>query len=328
LASVAVNRSAPGPSRARRWFGGFRERETWVAYLFILPWAIGFVALTAFPMFWSLQLSFTNKGLEQLAGFAPTEGVGLDNYHRLLDDPKVALSLKNTFIYTVMTVPAKMAFALGLAMILLRITNKLAGTFRTIFYLPDLTPPVAIGILILTLFNGSVGLVNQALGYIGIQGPFWTTDPSWIKPNLAIMSLWGIGGTMVIYLAALKAVPQHLYEAAAVDGAGSWRRFRDVTLPMISPALFFTFIVLTIAGLNTFTEVYTAYFGAGTGGAGVEAPDAALMYAIYIFRNAFEFFDLGFASAMAWLLFVITMIITLVQFLGSRRFVFYQGSQR
>jgi multiple sugar transport system permease protein len=325
LASVAADRSASGPSRARRWLDGFRERETWVAFLFILPWVIGFVALTAFPMLWSLQLSFTNKGLEQLAGFAPTESVGLDNYHRLLDDPKVALSLKNTFIYTVMTVPAKMAFALGLAMLLLRVGHA-AGFFRTVFYLPDLTPPVAIGILILTLFNGSVGLVNQALGYIGIQGPYWTTDPNWIKPNLAIMSLWGVGGTMVIYLAALKAVPQHLYEAAAMDGAGPWRRFRDVTLPMISPALFFTFIVLTIAGLQTFTEVYTAFFGAGS--AGAEAPDAALMYAIYIFRNAFEFFDLGFASAMAWLLFVIIMIITTIQFFGSRRFVFYQGGQR
>jgi len=325
LASVAVNQSASGPSRARRWLGAFRERETWVAYLFILPWVIGFLALTLFPMLWSLQLSFTNKGLEQLAGFAPTESVGLDNYHRLLDDPKVALSLKNTFIYTVMTVPAKMAFALFLAMILLRVGHA-AGFFRTAFYLPDLTPPVAIGILILTLFNGSTGLVNEGLGKIGIEGPFWTTDPSWIKPNLAIMSLWGVGGTMVIYLAALKAVPQHLYEAASMDGAGPWRRFRDVTLPMISPALFFTFIVLTVAGLNTFTEAYTAFFGAGS--AGAEAPDAALMYAIYIFREAFEFFDLGFASAMAWLLFVISMIITTVQFFGSRRFVFYQGNQR
>jgi multiple sugar transport system permease protein len=325
LASVAANPPASGPTRARRWLGGFRERETWVAYLFILPWVIGFLALTLFPMLWSLQLSFTDKGLEQLAGFAPTESVGLDNYQRLIDDPKVALSLKNTFIYTVMTVPAKMAFALFLAMVLLRVGHA-AGIFRTIFYLPDLTPPVAVGILILTLFNGSTGLVNEALGWIGITGPYWTTDPSWIKPNLAIMSLWGIGGTMVIYLAALKAVPRHLYEAAAMDGAGPWRRFRDVTLPMISPALFFTFIVLTVAGLNTFTEVYTAFFGAGS--AGAEAPDAALMYAIYIFREAFEFFDLGFASAMAWLLFLISMIITTIQFFGSRRFVFYQGSQR
>jgi multiple sugar transport system permease protein len=329
LASVAARERAPGPSRARRWFGGFRERETYVAYLFILPWILGFAFLTAGPMVWSFALSFTNYGVEQIAGFTPTDygGVGTANYRQLLDDEKVELALENTFIYTVMTVPAKIVFALILAMILLRIGHA-AGFFRTVFYLPDITPPVAIGILILTLFNGQVGLVNQALELIGISGPFWTTDPDWIKPTLAIMSLWGVGGTMVIFLAALKAVPQHLYEAAAMDGAGPWRRFFNVTLPMISPALFFMFIVLTIAGLQTFTEVYTAFFGAGAGGAGAESPDAALMYAVYIFRQAFEFFNMGFASAMAWLLFVIIMIITAVQFVVSRRFVFYQGAQR
>ena len=326
MASVAVNRPAPGPlSRARRWLSAFRERETWAAYLFILPWVFGFVFLTAGPMVWSLALSFTNYGVEQIAGFSETESVGTANYRQLLDDDKIGLSLRNTFIYTVMTVPGKMLFALLLAMILLRVGHA-AGLFRTIFYLPDITPPVAIGILILTLFNGQVGVVNRALEFVGIPGPFWTTDPTWIKPALAIMSLWGVGGTMVIYLAALKAVPQHLYEAAAMDGAGAWKRFRDVTLPMISPALFFTFIVLTIAGLQTFTEAYTAFFGAGT--AGAESPDAALMYAIYIFRQAFEFFNMGFASAMSWLLFAIIMVVTAVQFIGSRRFVFYQGAQK
>jgi multiple sugar transport system permease protein len=180
--------------------------------------------------------------------------------------------------------------------------------------------------MILVLFNGSTGIVNEALGFIGIPGPFWTTDPDWIKPSLAIMSIWTVGGTMVIYLAALKAVPTHLYEAAAMDGAGPWRRFVNVTLPMISPALFFTFIVLTIAGLQTFTEVYTAYFGAGSTGA--ESPDAALMSVVYLFRQAFEFFNMGYASAMAWLLFVIIMIVTAFQFIVSRRFVFYQGSQK
>jgi multiple sugar transport system permease protein len=224
-----------------------------------------------------------------------------------------------------MTVPAKMMVALGLAMILARLAYA-AGFFRTVFYLPDITPPVAIGIMLLVLFNGSFGIVNTALGWIGIPGPFWTTDPNWIKPSLAIMSVWTVGGTMVIYLAALKAVPAHLYEAASIDGAGPWRRFFNITLPMISPALFFTFIVLTIAGLQTFTEVYTAFFGAGSTGA--EAPDAALMNVVYLFRQAFEFFNMGFASAMAWLLFALIMIVTAVQFVVSRRFVFYQGDKR
>lgn len=325
MTSVAARERAPGPSRARRWFAGFRERETWVAYAFILPWILGFLFLTLGPMIWSLALSFTNYGVEQIAGFSETENVGRANYQQLLDDDKVTLALKNTFIYTVMTVPAKIIFALALAMILLRIGHA-AGFFRTVFYLPDITPPVAIGVLILVLFNGQVGIVNRALEAIGIPGPFWTTDPTWIKPSLAIMSLWGVGGTMVIFLAALKAVPQQLYEAAAMDGAGPWRRFFNVTLPMISPALFLMFIVLTIAGLQTFTEVYTAFFGAGS--AGAESPDAALMYAVYIFRQAFEFFNMGFASAMAWLLFAIIMVVTAVQVFVTRKLVFYQGAQR
>ena len=324
MATVASNRASGSRSKARRWLSGFKERETWTAYLFILPWVVGFLILTAGPMIASLYFSFTDYGLEQISGFDKTSYVGLDNYQELLDDPKVKTALMNTFIYTIMTVPAKMIVALALAMMLARLAYA-AGFFRTVFYLPDITPPVAIGILIIVLFNGSVGIVNRGLGLLGIPGPFWTTDPTWIKPSLAIMSIWTIGGTMVIYLAALKAVPQHLYEAAAMDGAGAWRRFFNVTLPMISPALFFTFIVLTIAGFQTFTEVYTAYFGQ-TGGAGAESPDAALMYVVYLFRQAFEFFHMGFASAMAWLLFVIIMIVTGIQFLVSRRFVFYQGS--
>ena len=328
MASVGATTStrAPGPSRARRWLSGFGERETRFALLFILPWVIGFVVFTAGPMVASLYFSFTDYGLEQIAGFQDTKTVGLDNYEKLRDDPKIRTALENTFVYTLMTVPTKMIVALALAMILIRIGHA-AGFFRTVFYLPDITPPVAIGVLLIMLFNGQSGAVNRALEAVGIPGPFWTTDPTWIKPGIAIMNIWQVGGTMVIYLAALKAVPQHLYEAAAMDGASPWRRFRNVTLPMISPALFFTFIVLTIAGLQTFAEVYTAYFGQ-SGGAGAEAPEAALMYAIYLFRQAFEFFDMGFASAMAWLLFVIIMIVTAVQFVVSRRFVFYMGAQR
>ena len=325
MTSVATNDTEPGPSsRARLWFSGFKERETWAAYAFLAPWAIGFVFLTAGPMIASAYLSFTNYGVEQIAGFEPTESVGTAHYEQLLEDEKIRLSLKNTFVFTVMMVPATMTLALALALILSRI-GRAAGVFRTIFYIPQITPPVAAAVLLLVLFNGQVGIVNRGLGLIGVEGPFWTTDPSWIKPSLVILSVWSVGGTMVIYLAALHGVPQQLYEAAAIDGAPAWRRFKDVTLPMISPALFFTFIILTLAGLNAFTEAYTAYFGAGSTGA--EAPDAALFYSIYLFRQAFEFFDMGYASAMAWLLFGISIVITLVQVTVSRRFVFYQGQR-
>jgi multiple sugar transport system permease protein len=329
VATVA-NATRPGPpSRARAWLSGFGERETWYAYAFIFPWVFGFLALTAGPMIASLYFSATNYGLEQIAGFEKTKYVGADNYRRLLEDDKIPLALENTFIYTALMVPGTMVVALALASILLRI-GRSGDFFRTVFYLPQITPPVAVGILLLVLFNGSFGIVNRGLELLpGIeQGPFWTTDPDWIKPSLAIMSVWAVGGTMVIYLAALRGVPQHLYEAAAMDGASAWRRFRDVTLPMISPALFFTFIILTIAGLNTFTEVYTAYFGAGAGGGREVATESALMYAVYLFRQAFVFFDMGYAAAMAWLFFFIIMAVTLVNIVMTRRFIFYHGAQR
>jgi multiple sugar transport system permease protein len=320
VASIAHPAQQPGPlARARHWARGFKERDTWVAYGFILPWFIGFAVFIAGPMVASLILSFTDYSVIE-----STNWVGTQNYHDLVHDPHVTTALKNTLIYTIMSVPLHMCVALFLASVLLRI-GRLGGFFRTVFYLPKMTPPVAVAILYLLLFNGSVGLVNRVLEFFGIAGPFWTTDPNWVKPGLVFMSAWSVGGTMVIYLAALRSVPQHLYEAAAMDGANAWRRFRDVTLPMISPALFFTFIILTIAGLTTFTEAYTAFFGAGTKD---NQSEAALFYAIYLFRQAFEFFHFGYASALAWLLFVVILMVTLVQVRVSRRFVFYQGDQR
>jgi multiple sugar transport system permease protein len=324
MASVAGTRAAGPPSRVRRWLSGFRERETWTAYLFILPWVIGFLALTAGPMFASLYFSFTDYGVQQIAGIEPTSRVGLDNYRELLNDPKVAMSLKNTLIYTVMTVPAKMCVALGLALILARLAFA-AGFFRTVFYLPVMTPAVAVGIMYLLLFNGSFGLVNDALGMIGITGPFWTTDPLWVKPGLVlIIHVWAVGASVVILLAAIVGVPRHLYEAASMDGASRWRQFRDVTLPMISPALFFIVIINTISSLQTFDQVYTAFFNQST----PYGTDASLFYVIYLFQEAFTFFRMGYASALAWILFVVIMVVTVVQILVSRRFVYYEGERR
>ena len=282
------------------------------------PWIIGFLVFTSGPMIASLVLSFTEYDV-----ISPPRNVGLENYRQLLDDPKIVKSLRNTLVFTVMVVPLTMGVALALAMILLRV-GRAAGFFRTVFYLPNMTPPVAVGIMFLVLFNGSYGLVNRGLENIGIPGPFWTTDPAWIKPGLALMDAWSVGGTMVIYLAALAAVPPQLYEAAAIDGASALRRFGDVTLPMISPALFFTGIVLTINGLQTFTVAYTAFFGS------MEAftSEAALFYVIYLFQQAFAFLHMGYASAMAWLLFLVIMVITVIQVKVGNRFVFYYGGRR
>jgi multiple sugar transport system permease protein len=311
--------TAPGLRvKARRWFAGFASRETWAAFAFISPWLFGFVVFTAGPMIASLILSFTDYSVIQT-----THNVGWDNYNHLVHDPKVTTAMKTTLIYTAMVVPAHVVFSLGLAMVLARV-GRAAGFFRTAFYLPVMTPAVAVGVLYLLMFNGDYGLINAGLHFFGIHGPYWTTDPNWVKPSLVIMHLWKVGASVVILLAALMAVPTYLYEASAMDGASKWRRFRDVTLPMISPAIFFIVIINTIAALQTFDEVYTAFFNAST----PYGTDASLFYVIYLFQEAFVNFHMGYASALAWGLFLVIAVVTAIQVIGSRRFVYYEGNKR
>ncbi len=309
-----TTRELPRPVR-RSW----RRSEALPALLFISPWLIGFLIFTLWPLIYSAYLSLTDYDVIN----APTF-IGLANYQQLLDDPKIALSLKNTFYYTLLAVPLHVIVALLLAT-LLNQAGRATGFFRTAFFLPKMTPPVAVGILLLLLLNGQSGLLNHMLGWFGIDGPSWTTDPNWVKPGLVLMSLWTIGATVIILLAALRDVPQELYDAALVDGAGPFQRIRYVTVPMISGTLFFVVIVNTIAAFQSFTEAYTAFFGSGNT---TYSNDAALFYVVYLFRQGFEFLHMGYASAMAWLLFVIIMIVTGIQVLVSRRLVHYQGDQR
>jgi multiple sugar transport system permease protein len=304
--------------RARAWRAGWRRPETRWAYLFLSPWAIGFLVFTGGPMVASFVLSLTDYD-----GINSPHNVGFANYRQMMHDPKVRTALWNTFIYTAMHVPLAMAVALGIAMLLARL-GRSSGVFRTIIYLPVMTPPVAVGILFLMLLNGQAGLINRGLAVTGITGPDWTTDPQWIKPGMVLMSLWTIGTTAVLYLAALKEVPRELYEAARMDGASAWRQFRHVTLPMISGTLFFTFIVNTIYSLQMFTEAYTMFFG-GNNVQQTYSNDAGLFYVIYLFQQAFSYLHMGYASALAWLLFVITVVITVIQIRVSRRFVYYEG---
>ncbi len=313
--AAAARAGAPaGPSRR---ISPWRRGETRSAYLFLAPWIVGFLVLTAGPMLASLVLSFTDYDI-----LTAPEFVGLANYRELVSDPDVYRSLGNTVFYTVLHVPLSMAISLALAMLLIRLSRG-SAFFRTVIYLPVMTPPVAIGALFLLLLNGQTGLVNAALGVVGIQGPQWTTDPSWIKPGIVLMSLWTVGASVVIFLAALREVPEQLYEAATVDGASGWRLFRYITLPMISPSLFFVLIVNTIGSLQMFTEVYTMFFGNETTRS--SSGDAALFYVVYLFQQAFQFLHMGYASAMAWLLFLIVLVITLIQVRVSRRFVYYEG---
>ena len=263
-----------------------QQRERLAALAFISPWIIGFLVFTAGPMVASLVLSFTNYDV-----INPPKWVGLANYQRLIDDPRIELSLYNSFFYAALHVPLMMIVAMALALILNQV-GRAAGFFRTVFYLPSVTPAVAVGTLWLWLLNPRVGLINRALALIGIDGPGWTTDPAWIKPGIVLMSLWSVGNTVILYLAALKNVPIELHEAAKIDGANPLQRFRHVTVPMISGTIFFTLIVNIISSLQVFTEVYTMFFGNMRSGT---ASSAGLFYNIYLFRQAFEFFRMGYA---------------------------------
>jgi multiple sugar transport system permease protein len=292
------------------------EQARW-AFVFLLPWIIGFIVFTAAPMVATAYLSFTNYNV-----IRPPTFIGLNNYEQMLTDRRIPLALANTAFYALFHVPGVILISLALAMILTRV-GKLAGLFRTIFYLPSVTPAVAIGTLFLLLLAGN-GLVNNVLGALGINGPQWLTDPDWVKPGIVIMSLWTLGSTVVIYFAALRNVPLELYEAAKIDGANAWQAFRNITLPFISGAIFFTVIVNTIAALQIFAEVFTMFFGSRSG----PAQGSALFYTIYLFQKAFQDLKFGYASAMAWLLFLIILIITLIQVRLSSRFVFYAGEGR
>ena len=295
------------------------RRERRAALGFISPWIIGFLVFTAGPMVASLILSFTDYSL-----VGDVHGVGTENYTQLATDPKVARSLTNTFVYALLYVPGATVVALLLALLLHRV-GRAAGFFRTAFYLPVMTPAVAAGAMFLLLLNGQRGLVNEVLGWVGIEGPNWTSDPSWMKPSLALVSIWGVGGSVVIYLAALRNVPQQLHEAAMLDGAGPVRRFFSITVPMISGAIFFGVVTHTISALQMFDQAYTMFYGPQQK---ASASDSSLVYMVYLFQNAFQFFRMGFASAMAWVLFLIILVITAAQIRLGNRFVYYEGADR
>jgi multiple sugar transport system permease protein len=296
----------------------YNKREAIAGYLFIAPWLIGFLVFTAGAMIYSLYISFSNYNLATNTA----RPVGFDNYAQLFEDPRVGVALANTLYYVVLAVPLEIIFALVLAMLLNRV-GRGAGFFRTVYYLPKMTPAVATASLFFLLLNGNSGAVNEFLRIFGIQGPQWLIDPAWVRPSIVIMGLWTVAGTMVIFLAALKNVPVELYEVASLDGAGPIRRFFSITLPMISGAMFFNVIVLSIAAFQVFDQAYVLFWRDQSN----SSPEASLFYAIYLFQQAFRQFNFGFAAAMAWLLFVIIMIVTVIQVKFGNRFVYYEGDR-
>jgi multiple sugar transport system permease protein len=301
------------PARPRGRHSTLLRREAIAGYLFALPWFIGFTVFTAGPMLASLYLSLTDYAI-----FQPVRWVGWANYQRQLtgQDELFYVSVGNTIYYVALSVPLSMALGLGIALLM---NQNVPGVrvWRTIYYLPAVTSGVAVLLLWQWLFNPATGLVNQTLGALGLPEPGWLGDEHWAKPAIVLIALWGAGSGMVIYLAGLQAIPRHLYEAAAIDGAGALHRFRHVTLPMLSPTIFFNLIISVIATFQVFQPAYVL-----TGGGPV---NSTLFYVFYLYNQAFQFLKQGYASAMAWLLLLAVLALTAANFRLSGRWVYYEG---
>jgi len=279
----------------------------------VSPFLIGFTCFIAYPILASLYYSFCDFNI-----FQESRWIGIENYRNMLKDDLFITSAYNTIYYTLLYIPFSLFFGIGMALLL---NTKVKGLsiYRTIYYLPTLVPTVAASILWLQILDPTYGLINNILRIFGIYGPGWIADPRWAKPSLVIMGFWGIGGAVIIYLAGLQDVPQQLYEAAELDGASSWQKVIYITIPMISPIILFNLIIGIIGALQYFTQAYVMTSGGPA--------NSTLFYSLYLFRNAFQFFRMGYASAMAWLLFITTLICTLVVLKSSARWVYYGGTK-
>jgi len=307
--------TAPAPRKSI--FARIRHPSlTWTeylwAYFFILPWFLGFICFIAGPMIISLIISFTQYDIVQAPAF-----IGLANYERLLNDSLVRKSLWNTAYYVLIGVPLNTTEALLAAMLL---TRPLRGQnlFRTIFYVPSVVPLVASAILWMWLFNPDFGLVNMGLRAIGLPPQLWFHSVVWSKPSFIIMTLFSVGTQMVIFVAGIKNIPQSLYEAAEIDGANRLQTFWNITIPMLSPVIFFNLVVSMIGAFQVFTTAYVVTDGMGS------PNNSTLFYVLYLYRNAWLYFKMGYASTLAWLLFLIVVMATALQFLGARRWVYYE----
>jgi len=300
----------PSGIRPRR--RSVRTLKDLTGYAFISPWLLGFLVFTLFPFVSSIYFSFTKYDV-----VSPPAWVGTANYRALLtDDPLFWKSISVTFKYALIAVPLGIVGGVALSLLL---NARLAGmsVYRTIFYLPSIVPAVATSVVFVWILNPQIGLVNGLLKKVGITGPAWLQDAKWAFWALVFMGLWGVGGSMVIYLAGLKDIPLHLYEAALMDGATPLQRTRHITLPMLTPVIFFNLVMGVIGAFQYFTQAYIMT------GAGPE--DSTLFYSLYLFDRAWRYLDMGYASAMAWILFLLVMVFTAVIFRSQKRWVHYGG---
>jgi len=291
-----------------------RRSELIPGLLFISPWIVGFAWFQLYPILASFRYSFTDYNMMQ-----PPIWLGLENYRRLFTEDELFIkSLTNTAIYALFSVPLDLAVALFFALLLnLQIPGR--AIFRTAFYFPSVIPSVATAILWSMLLSTRGGLVNVALNAVGIQSIPWLSSPTWTMPSLILLSLWGIGPIVVIFLAGLQDVPRDLYEAARLDGAGPFRLVRDVTIPMLSPVILFNLIIGIIGALQVFAQPFVIFGGAHPGG----PLNSVLMYSVQLYTVAFQLFHMGYAAAMAWILFMIIFVLSLLAMRLSNRFVHY-----
>lgn len=302
--SGSRSRSGPGLSRLQR------VESMWF-YLLISPWLIGFLGLSLGPIVASLYLSFTQYDMAN-----PAVWIGPENYVRLVRDPLIGQSLKVTGLWVLGGLPLRLAVAFFLAVLM---NQKIpgAGFFRTVYYLPSVVSGVAVAIVWMWLLQPQFGIVNYFLRLVGLEGPRWLSSPTWALPGFILMSLWSTGSTMVIFLAGLQGIPVELHEAADIDGAGRLRRFFVITIPLMTPVILFNLIMGIISAFQVFTQAFVMTNGGPA--------NATLFYMLYLYRVAFQYSQMGYASAMAWVLFLIVLALTLVVFRSSGRWVYYEG---
>lgn len=289
-----------------------RVREILWFYALISPWALGFLVFTLGPLLLSVYLSFTDWDM-----FSSMHFIGIENYEILFEEDEIFLkALNNTFYYSLVSVPLGLGLSLAIAWLLNR-PAPLVSFFRMVFYLPSMVPIVATAMVFTWLLAPTTGLINKFLGIFGIVGPAWLLDENWVIPALILMSLWAIGGGIVLLLAGMKGIPQEFYEAATIDGANEWHKFYYITIPALSPIIFFNLVTNIIASLQTFAQVYIMTSGGPN--------NASMMVVPYLFENAFRFFKMGYASAMAWVLFIIILALTALVFRFSSFWVFYES---
>ena len=300
-----------------------RRVEALWGLFFVLPAVLGLVIFQLGPVVASLYLSFTNYDI-----VSTPKWIGLDNYTRMFTtDQLYQKSLGITAYYSILSIPLSLLVAYVIAMLM---NQKVRGisVYRTLWYLPSLVPATVNGILWLWLLNRDFGPLNYFLRLVGLPAPAWLSDPAWTVPSLVLVHLWGVGNSVLIFLAGLQGVPQHLYEAAEVDGATWWHKLRNVTIPMTSSILLFNLVIGIIQSFQVFALVYTLYTPSPTEATSAGPENAALVYVMYLYRNAFQNFKNGYASAMAWVLLLIIMGLTLIVFRSQGRWVYYEATRR